>query len=117
MTEFMTARQIAPLFGLNFKTVLRWITGAPGDTYQKLKSHQLPGGTNRVLVKDLIKFTIHHGLPMPPEIDPTQSPLGTIITDYFFEKQTKKGEFHEPETDVEKKMLELLIDEGYVEEE
>ena len=109
--DFLTPRQISPMYQVNFKTVLSWIR------QHKLKAHQLPGGMNRVLVKDLIKFTIDHDMPMPPEIDPAGSTLGAIVVDYFFEKQMKDGEYLEPKTEAEKRMRDFLVEEGYIQEQ
>lgn len=57
--NYLSARNIAELVGINFKTVLRWIKE------NKLHSITLPGGTNKVTRKDLIKFLNNQSIPVP----------------------------------------------------
>ncbi len=58
----LSPRKIAEYCQVNFKTVLRWISDG------QLKAHQLPGGSNRVIRKDLINFLTEFKMPVPDDL-------------------------------------------------
>ena len=87
----LSPRKIAEFCQVNFKTVLRWITDG------QLKAHQLPGGSNRVIRKDLITFLQEFKLPIPEELLCSQCKI-MIIDD---------------EPDVAEIMRDALTDAGY----
>lgn len=58
----LTTQQAALHCDVNRRTMLRWVKSG------KLPSFQTPGGRQRILPPDLVKFMRQQGIPVPPEL-------------------------------------------------
>ncbi|WP_261841209.1 response regulator [Aliamphritea ceti] len=65
--QTLTSGVIASLCNVNPRTVLRWINSG------KLKAFRLPGGNHRILEADFINFLQENSLPIPAELNRTDT--------------------------------------------